>query len=248
MRRLEEQLVASKVTTKSRGAPLVPPQRVQQGLNVHLVGGAALRAVERAEYDQLLRESEQEKAEMRREVERYKKKLVTMHKTAWEAAESTASSRRDAVVPELRGRNTPAPTWTAAATHVGEAPAGKTLALEHALQREDAARKEWLRAAKPFVRFEGASGSKGLAMDGGTPGTSTGIPQVSARAHASEDSDDDHSDAEKRLQQLGDGERDKMIAALKHELLQTNTRVAQLQVDFLTSRVARQTRGSCSWG
>jgi len=131
---------------------------------------------------------------------------------------------------------------------VGEAPAGKTLALEHALQREDAARKEWLRAAKPFVRFEGASGSKGLAMDGGTPGTSTGIPQVSVRAHASEDSDDDHSDAEKRLQQLGDGERDKMIAALKHELLQTNTRVAQLQVDFLTSRVARQTRASCSWG
>ena len=84
VRRLEEQLLASKAGAKvARGPPLAPQQQQPQQRGVHLLpqagGGAALRVVERAEYEQRLAEHKKENARLREQVNRYKSKLVGMN-------------------------------------------------------------------------------------------------------------------------------------------------------------------------
>ena len=167
VRRLEEQLLAGKAAAKAaRGAPLAPQQQQQRG--VHLLpqagGGAALRAVERADYEQRLGEHKQENARLREQLDRYKKKLVGMHKAAWEGAENPSASPH-AGVPG----HTPAPAQggggAAARAAVPLRPrpegGGTSAALELAQEREHAARRDWLQAAKPHVRFDEAGGGEG---------------------------------------------------------------------------------------
>ena len=162
VRRLEEQLLASRAATKARGAP----QQQQHG--VHLKpqagGGAAMREIERAEYEQRLGEQKLENARLREQVDRYKRTLVSMHKAAWEDAENPSASPH-AIVPA----HIPAPAEVPAVSRVAEPlrqplqGRGKSAAVELAQEREDAARREWVRAAKPMVRFEetGCGGGRG---------------------------------------------------------------------------------------
>jgi len=240
VRRLEEQLLAGKAAAKAaRGAPLAPQQQQQRG--VHLLpqagGGAALRAVERADYEQRLGEHKQENARLREQLDRYKKKLVGMHKAAWEGAENPSASPH-AGVPG----HTPAPAQggggAAARAAVPLRPrpegGGTSAALELAQEREHAARRDWLQAAKPHVRFDEAGGD-GRRAGGDPRGRRSVGTQVSAMAG---DGDGDDEDGDMRHDER---EREKIIAGLKAELLRQNARVAQLleQVSSLQGFVER---------
>ena len=176
VRRLEEQLFASQAT-KTRGAPIAPQS--SQTKQVKSAGGAcggpSLRAIERAEYEQLLQESEQEKTELRSQVDRYKNKLVCMHKEAWETRQDTPNYARDSKTTrtEFLKLHAGAKGFTTHSPTVSSRPDahGKSAELEQSLQREDEARKEWLRA----VRSRGDAGNRSISIGGKGGGSSHSI-------------------------------------------------------------------------
>ena len=226
VRRLEEQLLASRAATKARGAP----QQQQHGvhLNPQAGGGAALREIERAEYEQRLGEQKLENARLRERVERYKRTLVGMHKAAWEDAENPSASPH-AIVPA----HTPAPAEVPALSRVAEPlrqppqGRGRSAAIELSQEREDAARREWLRAAKPIVHFDETrcGGGRGNGHPRGKRSVGT---QVSAMAIAGDDNAGDHQDLYRLRHE--EREREQIIAGLKAELLRQNARTLQAKI------------------
>jgi hypothetical protein len=213
VRRLEERLL----TSKARVHPPHPQDVVNWNISRGSSRRTGLRAEERAEYEELLREAEQEKAELRRQAERYRKKLVGMHKAAWEDAEGHAPPHAS-VLPEHK-RVGARPRTTAPAQPVNSSGVSTNDVLEHARKREEAARMEWLRVvAKPGGRMD--TGKMNALPQGMR---SVGV-QVSGRERHS---DEDEEEALGKSS-FADDNQTRMVSALKQELLQQNRRVAQL--------------------
>ena len=233
VRRLEEQLFASQAA-KNRGAPIAPQssQTKQVKSAGGVCGGPTLRAVERAEYEQLLQESEQEKTELRSQVERYKNKLVCMHKEAWETRQDTPNYTHDSKTTRTeflklhsgaKGFTHSPPVSSHPAVH------GKSAELEQSLQREDEARKEWLRA----VRSRGDAGNRSISIGGKGGGSSRSIGvQVSVGVQLHNEQDE--HDADETLTQYNkdtqhhQDSRDALIATMKQALREQQARVEQV--------------------
>ena len=238
VRRLEEQLLRqASAKTRSQVETLAPG------------GGKAassLRALERAEYQQRLREAEQENADLRRQVERYQTKLVGLQKAAWEEAQDREEGRTPAhsnVVPQhsVASQST---HNTAVLARLGAISAGQTVedaapppstpknggigAVQEALLREDQARREWLRAAGKLPGGQSR-------IDVGSHSSRVRSIGVQASTRIPRELTGDDSDVEGTAQDGDnetDGEGNTLIWALKAELQKKNAFVQALQVSF----------------
>ena len=240
VRRLEEQLLSRQASAKTRSQV----ETLAPG------GGKAassVRALEIAEYQQRLREAEQENAELRRQVERYQRKLVGLQKAAWEEAQDREEGRETPahsnVVPQhsIASQST---HNTAVLARLGAIGAGQTVedaapppsipkngsigAVKEALLREDQARREWLRAAGKLPggqsRIDVGSHSSRVRSIGVQ--ASTRIPRELICDDFDIEGTAEDGDNER------DGEGSTMISALKAELHRKNALVQALQVSL----------------
>ena len=239
VRRLEEQLLSRQASAKTRSQV----ETLAPG------GGKAassLRALERAEYQQRLREAEQENADLRRQVERYQTKLVGLQMAAWEEAQDREEGRTPAhsnVVPQhsVASQST---HNTAVLARLGAISSGQTVedaapppstpknggigTVQEALLREDQARREWLRAAGKLPGGQSR-------IDVGSHSSRVRSIGVQASTRIPRELTGDDSDVEGTAQDGDnetDGEGNTLIWALKAELQKKNAFVQALQVSF----------------